>query len=82
MPEVRFAPKAVDRQIWPQPSAIRGDYADRYDRECQNVGDRKLAWEIVGKRSGGATRTPDPNIAALQQADAARVNDLAGPPTN
>jgi hypothetical protein len=21
--------KAVDRQIWPQPSAIRGDYADR-----------------------------------------------------
>ena len=32
----------------------------------------------MGKRSGEATRTPDPDIAALQQADAARVNDLAG----
>jgi hypothetical protein len=32
----------------------------------------------VGKRSGEAARTPDANIAALQQVDAARVNDLAG----
>jgi hypothetical protein len=31
----RFAPKAVDRQIWPQPSAIRGDCADRYDRSTK-----------------------------------------------
>jgi hypothetical protein len=41
--EVPFTPKAIDRQIWPQPSTIRGDYADRQDREYQIVGDRKLA---------------------------------------
>jgi len=25
----RFAPEAVDLRIWPQPSTIREDYADR-----------------------------------------------------
>jgi len=64
-----FAPRARSSR---SAQAISAERANRYHQEQKIVGDRSLAWD------GGATRTPDPNILALQQADAARVSDLTG----
>ena len=59
-------------QNWARPGwpVSRAQHVGSYVPECG---------ELSGVRLTGATRAPDPNISALQQTDAARVNDLARP---